>query len=72
MPLPDYSFNLNDGEEVNIRSGRFQLYCFGYVHYWDAAGRTRLTQFCRRLEIGKVARTGRFVLTDQPDYEYED
>jgi hypothetical protein len=72
LPLPEYSFGLTVEQDHNLRFQHCRLYCLGFVHYWDAVGRTRLTAFCRELEIGQSASTGRFVRCNEPDYEYDD
>jgi hypothetical protein len=53
-----------------------QLFCIGYVSYWDDAGRMRITGFCRVLEFPQNttarADNARFSIYKDSDYEYED
>ena len=63
-------------ENTEIQNKRSQLFCIGYVSYWDAADRMRITGFCRVLEFphNTTARAdnARFSIYKDPDYEYED
>ncbi len=63
-------------QNVDIQQHRADLYCIGYVSYFDAAERMRITGFCRILTFPQnaLAHTGncRFRVFDDPDYEYED
>jgi hypothetical protein len=63
-------------ENADIQQGRSRLYCVGYVSYLDAAGRMRITGFCRVLNFppnttARIDNT-RFRRFRDPDYEYED
>jgi hypothetical protein len=46
---------LTPEENANIQQGRSHLYCVGYVSYFDAAGRMRITGFCRVLKFPQDA-----------------
>jgi hypothetical protein len=75
--------NLNTGytlaahEWADIQRRHAKLYCVGWISCLDAAGRMRLTGFCRVLEPpdGHAVVTpgnGRFRVCQHPDYEYQD
>ncbi len=62
-------------EQESIRDGFTKLYCIGYLHYWDGLNRLRTTGFCRVLtfpEHADASDIGRFRVSQDPDYEYED
>lgn len=67
---------LTPAQMAGIQRQSDDLYCLGYVSYSDSAGRTRITGFCRRLEIPvngpHTAETLRFRPFEDPDYDYED
>jgi hypothetical protein len=80
MTIPDISDSdgttLTNPQNADIQEGRSKLYCIGYVSYLDAAGRMRITGFCRVLSVPQntlaLATNCHFFKTDDPDYEYED
>jgi hypothetical protein len=59
-----------------LNDNHSDLYCIGYVSYHDAAGRMRITGFCRRLAFPRYAMIGpensRFLPVNDPDYDYAD
>jgi hypothetical protein len=63
-------------ENVEIQNKRSQLFCIGYISYFDAADRMRITGFCRLLDFPSNttirADNARFTIYEDPDYEYED
>jgi hypothetical protein len=63
-------------ENDDVQTGRSKLYCVGYVSYFDAANRMRITGFCRVLKFPPDALADvehcRFRRFRDPDYEYED
>ena len=62
-----------EGVEVAVRNGKMDLYCVGFLHYFDGANNPRTTVFCRQLFLASAMRgRGHFVKVDNPDYEYED
>jgi hypothetical protein len=68
---------LTPEQNVEIQEQKSRLYCIGYVSYLDAAGRMRITGFCRVLRFplsSALAYHGnvRFRRFPDPDYEYED
>jgi hypothetical protein len=67
---------LSDEENSSIQQEQSKLFCVGYVSYRDAAGRLRITGFCRVLVFphNTTARAdnSRFRIFKDPDYEYED
>jgi hypothetical protein len=72
LRLPDFSHSISEEEAVGINRNLADLFCLGYIHYWDGLGGSAITHFCRRLEIDRVGGHGHFVRTGHPDYEYED
>lgn len=78
MVLPRLTDNrpLTDADNAGIRQLTHRLYCHGYVHYRDNAGRLRTTSFCRYLHVPSHPAThqdlGKFVVHPDPDYEYQD
>jgi hypothetical protein len=70
ISLQDYFYAITENEEVRMRREEANLYCLGYLHYLDGLGLSRLTSFCRRLVI--EGSRGRFVATNDSDYEYAD
>jgi hypothetical protein len=81
----NYRFtNIGDGtiitedQNIGIQQERARLYCVGYVSYFDAAKRMRITGFCRVLTFprsvaaNRSAANCRFRIHEDPDYEYED
>jgi hypothetical protein len=73
MDMPSMSDGkiLTSEEMKEVREQSAIFVCTGYVEYQDASG-VRKTSFCRKLEIGDNGEPGRFVATNDPDYEYED
>jgi hypothetical protein len=73
LALPDFSDAITSEQHFGIRNGKARLCCLGFLHYLDGVKRLRTTAFCRVLTIGAHQNIGRFtVVTDEPDYEYED
>jgi hypothetical protein len=72
VALPDFCDSITAEQEIRVRHAESDLYCLGYLHYWDGLGRSRMTAFCRRFAFDATARRGRFVATNDPDYEYAD
>jgi hypothetical protein len=81
----NYKFtNIGDGfvitadQNLGIQQEKAKLYCVGFVSYFDAAKRMRITGFCRVLTFPRSAvairsvNNCRFRVHDDPDYEYED
>jgi hypothetical protein len=66
---------LSDQDVHDIIWGEKTLYLIGSIEYWDSAG-LRQTAFCRRFTYLKyppdTEDTGRFMVENDPDYEYED
>ncbi len=64
-------------ESADIQSGNSELYCIGFVSYYDGAKNMRITGFCRVLtlppiQVSRTIENCRFRKFDDPDYEYED
>jgi hypothetical protein len=73
--LPDFHHVITNADEAGIRYEESNLYCMGFIHYWDGAGRTRMTAFCRVMKLDNpraLHARGRFDRADEPDYEYAD
>lgn len=65
---------LANEDSIGIRAEDRILYCFGTVEYQDAIG-IKTTAFCRRLKVSREEQgdtLGKFVVYDDPDYEYQD
>jgi len=72
-PISEQIRPISDEDNAAIRDGKKVLYCFGYVTYEDSKDRPRTTAFCRRLKPPIYgSENGKFVLYEDPDYEYED
>ncbi len=62
---------------IDIQNRRANLFCLGYVSYWDGANNMRITGYCRMLQLPKASTAPlaiencRFRPFDDPDYEYE-
>lgn len=68
---------LTDAEVADIQNGVCELYCLGFVSYYDDARNMRITGFCRILTlppfpVPHTIQNCRFRKFDDPDYEYED
>ncbi len=68
---------LTPQEWADIQQKRAQLYCTGWISYYDGAGRLRITGFCRVLEVPQghavlTTANARFRICQHPDYEYQD
>jgi hypothetical protein len=79
VSLPDISDGriLSDGDNVALREDRCKLYCFGGIDYLDTNDPPKImrTTFCRVLPMlprASVAKSSRFRVHDDPDYEYAD
>jgi hypothetical protein len=67
---------LTNAQNTELQNGTSKLYCVGFISYFDAADQMRITGFCRVLTVpaNALARTDncRFLVFNDPDYEYED
>lgn len=71
---------LSDSDNSDLRSEARFLYCLGSVDYIDKSDPKKImkTAFCRKLIMppqirpGVAGRTSRFMLHNDPDYEYQD
>jgi hypothetical protein len=70
-PFPELVQSIDQELEIAVRTALAAFYCIGYLHYMDSAGNVRTTAFCRKLLLDD-GRSGRFILTENSDYEYED
>lgn len=71
--LPELVQSIDEDTEIAVRNGKIDLYCIGFLHYFDGANNLRTTAFCRQLILASATRgRGNFVKVENPDYEYED
>ena len=73
-PMPKLSYVLTEQNEIAIRQWKSAFYCVGYLHYLDKLKNARTTAFCRILKLDeRLGRpSGRFISSENADYEYQD
>jgi hypothetical protein len=66
--LSDLKFQNEGTKFQKLKYETNAIYFFGFIKYKDPTGSCKRTAFCRRYDI----KAERFVIVDDPDYEYSD
>jgi hypothetical protein len=70
---PFFSSKRLGSDAEDIEDGSCKLYVVGYVKYTDLADIERFMGFCRVYRrIEKIGTSARFIVENDPDYEYQD